>query len=94
MPVTIATATKTMFGMSTAIVRRTGATVSASSVASYTSSLPMNPKNGSSPAIENAASTAATMVSGIAEPSPDRRLASRMPVSWSRMPATRNSVPL
>ena len=74
----------------TAITRNTGETM----LASYTSSLPMKPTRGGTPAMESPARPAATAVTGIAARSPPSTEMSRVPVSWSMAPATRNSAPL
>ena len=57
---------------------------------SYLSSLPMNPRNGGKPAMDNAAAAAATVVIGMARARPPSRSTSRVPVSWSMIPMTRN----
>ncbi len=64
------------------------------SAPSYLSSLPMNPRNGGNPAMENAAAAAAAVVIGMARARPPRRSTSRVPVSWSIIPMTRNSADL
>ena len=54
----------------------------------------MNPPSGGSPAIEAAAMVAITAVTGIALASPPSRRISRVPVSWSTIPAAMNSAAL
>ena len=53
---------------------------SAARVPAYISSLAMKPRNGGSPAMESAASPAASAVTGMARASPPRMRASRVPV--------------
>ena len=57
-------------------------------------SLERKPLSSGRPAIEAAATMASVPVIGISQSRPPSRRASRVPVSWSTMPATRNSAAL
>ena len=67
---------------------------SACASASYAPSLPTNPSVSGMPAIEIAAALPASAVRGIARRRPASVEMSRVPVSWSMAPATRNKAPL
>ena len=60
----------------------------------YRSSLPRNPTEYGTPAIETHAATAAANVTGMALHSPPSRARSRVPVAFSIVPATRNRAAL
>ena len=70
---------------------RTKAPVPASIVAEKNISFDRNPFSSGTPAIAAAATVATVAVIGMAWPRPLRRLRSRVPVSWSTMPAAMNS---
>ncbi len=60
----------------------------------YSSSLPMKPNIGGAPALDRAASNPAVAVHGIRRRRPPRVVTSRVPDSWSTLPATMNSAAL
>ena len=60
----------------------------------YRSSLPMNPTEGGTPAIETDAATAAANVTGMAVLRPPSSVRSRVPVDFSMVPATMNRAAL
>ena len=65
--------------------------VTASSASAKNISFEMKPLSSGTPAIAAAATMASRAVKGMVWFSPDRRRMSRVPVSWSMMPAAMNS---
>ena len=80
---TSATPTIIALAATAAVATSTGSDATASAPL-YFSSLPMKPRNGGKPAMENAAAAAAAAVTGSLRPSPARSGRNRLPASWSK----------